>query len=85
MKAEIELPKFTPQQIAQMFWDLDDSGQAEFFGSLGAMTLATPEGYCKLDLQMCYASESPMLTPNGARVMELIGGWANGKRLQPLA
>lgn len=84
MKTEIELPKFTPQQIAQMFWDLDDSEQAEFFGSLGAITLATPEVYWKLDLQMCYASESAKLTPNGARVMELIGGWSKGKRLQPI-
>lgn len=83
MKAEIELPQLTPEQLAEMFWQLDDSEQAKFFGSLGAMTLATSDGYAKLDMQMCYVSQSDILTPNGARVMELIGSWSKGLRLQP--
>lgn len=80
----IDQQQFTPEKLAEMFWDLDDSQQARFFGHLGAITLGEHGGYQKLDMQMCYVSEANNLTPNGARVMEIIGAFVEGKRLQPI-
>lgn len=83
-----EIPKLTPEQLAECFWSLDDSEQARFFGSLGACALATPTwfggdvgSYFPLDMQMYSASEK--CTPNGLRVMEIIGQSSSQQRLQP--
>jgi hypothetical protein len=74
----IELPKPTPEQLAEAFWQMDDTEQARFFGSLGACTLAEKCAfngerghYFPLDFQMHMASRH--CTPNGLRVMQIIG------------
>lgn len=72
-------------QIAELFWGMDDTEQAQFFGFVGSLALASKGGYGAFDMQMCYVSASDVLTPNGARVMNCIGSWSEGKRLQPLA
>ena len=88
MTVTAEIPPLTPEQLGEMFWQLDDSEQARFFGSLGACALASPEAftgklgsYFNLDMQMFWASRK--CTPNGLRVMELIGQQAPVDRLQP--
>ncbi len=84
MKIELEIPKYTPEQIADMFWNMDADEMARFFGSVGALALAEKHGYFSLYSQICAATESPRLTPNGARVMEIIGEYVDGKQMQPL-
>lgn len=88
MKVTAEIPPLTPEQLAELFWELSDAEQARFFGSLGACVLATPAPfsgefghYFGLDMQMCFAASH--CTPNGLRVMEIIGQQASGQRLQP--
>lgn len=88
MKITAEIPDLTPEQLAECFWAMNDEQQARFFGSLGACALATPTwfsgklgSYWPLDMQMLSASSH--CTPNGLRVMEIIGQSASGQRLQP--
>lgn len=83
-----EIPPLTPQHLAELFWQLSDTQQADFFGHLGACALSTPTPFTKelgsyfgLDMQMFAAMKE--CTPNGKRVMELIGQMASGERLQP--
>ncbi len=84
----IPLPVLTPEQLAEAFWDLDDSEQARFFGTLGACSLGTincfvkePGSYFPLDFQMYMCSTK--CTPNGLRVMQLISDNTACQRLQP--
>jgi hypothetical protein len=84
----IPLPVLTPEQLAEAFWALDDREQARFFGTLGACSLGTtncfvkePGSYFPLDFQMYNASVH--CTPNGLRVMQMIGDNTSGTRLQP--
>jgi hypothetical protein len=76
--ATVELPKPTPEQLAEAFWQMDDTEQARFFGSLGACALAEKCAftgkaghYFPLSFQMYMASRQ--CTPNGLRVMQIIG------------
>lgn len=85
MKIEIELPKLTPMQLAEMFWEMNSDEMAQFFGFVGSCALSSKGGYAAFDMQICWMSQSEKLTPNGARVMEMIGAFVEGKRLQPLA
>lgn len=82
MTSTVEI-KPTPLQLAEAFWDMDCHQQAEFFGFVGACALAGRD-YHAFDMQMCYVSQSERLTPNGARVMDSIGAFVEGKRKQPL-
>lgn len=84
----IPLPILTPEQLAEAFWALDDTEQARFFGTLGACSLGTtncfvkePGSYFPLDFQMYNCSTK--CTPNGLRVMQLIGDNTAQQRLQP--
>ena len=88
MTVTATISALTPEQLAECFWSLDDKQQARFFGSLGAQALGTPAPFSKelgsyfgLDMQMFSASRH--CTPNGLRVMELIGQSTSGERLQP--
>lgn len=88
MTVTAEIPALTPEQLAECFWALEDTQQARFFGSLGALSLATPTpysgeygSYFPLDMQMFSASRK--CTSNGLRAMELIGQSCSGERLQP--
>jgi len=90
MTITAEIPPLTPEQLAELFWQLDDSEQARFFGSLGACALATPYpfsqqvgSYFPLDFLMYMASTH--CTGNGLRVMQLFGDQSSGMpdRLQP--
>jgi len=76
--------KPTPLQLAESFWDMDADEQAMFFNYLGACALAKRNSYHDFDMQMCFVSSSPDLIPHGARIMEMIGAFVDGKRLQPL-
>lgn len=65
MTVTIPIPDLTPEQLAEIFWQMDDDQQARFFGSLGACALATPAPYSGdvgtyfcLDMQMFAAAES---------------------------
>jgi hypothetical protein len=90
MTITAEIPPLTPEQLAELFWQLDDKEQARFFGTLGACALATPDPFTKqvgsyfpLDFQMYMASTH--CTGNGLRVMQLFGDQSSGMpdRLQP--
>lgn len=88
MTVTAEIPRLTPEQLAECFWEMDDSEQGRFFGSLGACALASPEPFSKkpgsyfgLDMQMHYTKKH--CTPNGLRVMEIIGQTSSVDRLQP--
>ena len=90
MKVTAEIPDLTAEQLAECFWSLDDSQQANFFEQLGVLALSTPCPYSKkvgsyfsADMQMWYAAKH--CSGNGLRMMEIIGANANSfnERLQP--
>lgn len=88
MTVTATIPDLTPEQLAELFWQLDDDQQARFFGHLGACALGTPAPFTKelgsyfgLDMQMYMAMKK--CTPNGKRVIEIIGQMASQERLQP--
>jgi len=88
MKVEAEIKDLSPEQLAECFWQLDDTQQAKFFGHLGCCALGTPAPYTGkvgeyhgLDLQMWFASRH--CDGNGLRVMECFSQTASADRLQP--
>lgn len=85
MTSTVEI-KPTPLQLAETFWGMNCHQQAEFFGFVGACAIGEDpiHSYHSFDMQMCYVSKSERLTPNGARVMDSIGAFVEGKRKQPL-
>ena len=88
MKLLAEIPDLTPEQLAEQFWQLDDTQQAKFFSHLGCCALGTPAPwtgkvgeYHGLDLQMYFASRK--CDGNGLRVMECLSQSVSAERLQP--
>jgi len=82
--------KVTPEQLAQVFWEMDDREQAAFFNHLGVLALATPAPFSKeigswfaFDWQMYHAGTHATALPLGRRVMEIIGESASGALLMP--
>ena len=61
-----QLIEITPEQLAEMFWEMDDSDQAEFFHSLFIVS-----DFQLLDTQMYGVGK--LATEYGLRVMHLIG------------
>lgn len=89
MKAEIEFPKITPSQLAEIFWEMDDAEQAVFFNHVGTMALTTSAygmigSFVPLDMQMFATAKHANMTPLGIRVMECINGNTEGHRALPL-
>lgn len=88
MKAEIDLPKLSPSQLAQLFWEMDDGEQAIFFNHLGSLALSTPTmsnaigSFNGIDMQMYCAAKHANMLPLGIRVMDCINGNTFGHRMQ---
>lgn len=88
MTIQATIPDLTPEQLAEQFWNLDDTQQGKFFGHLGCCALGTPAPYTGkvgeyhgLDLQMWFASRK--CDGNGLRVMECMSQTVSQERLQP--
>ena len=64
-EVEITLDGMT---IADLFWELDEKGQAEFFNRLAEKALLT--------MQLQAVTTSGTLSPAGRRVMALIGEYS---------
>lgn len=70
----IPLPKLTPEQLAHVFWSMDDAEQGKFFDELGVIVMTTPAPFSRkigsmfgLDWQMYHAAQKA--TPLGRDVM----------------
>ncbi len=82
--------RITPDQLAEMFWALDDREQADFFNQLGVLALSTPApftreigGWFPLDWQMHCCAVHAQALPLGRRAMEIIGENSHAQMLQP--
>ena len=80
----IPLPKLEPKHLAQIFWEMDDAQQGEFFDQLGILVMSTPAPFSRevgsmfgLDWQMYHAHLKA--TPLGKDVMSRFG--ENGVRI----
>lgn len=79
MTIDVPIQSFTPEVLAEAFWEMDSTQQARFFGHLGACALATPAAFTGemgswfgFNWQMYMAGVSPA-TPLAAEVMRRIG------------
>lgn len=70
----------TPEQLADLFWEMDDEKQAAFFNHLGVIALSAPApfsrevgGWSAFDWQMYHAAIHTKALPLGRRAMQIIG------------
>jgi hypothetical protein len=64
----IELDDLTPEELAALFCDLDDDGQAAFLNRVGEIAAGWPgAGWC---IQSLCIVQSPDLSDYGKRVIE---------------
>ena len=67
---------FTPEQIAEMFCDMDSDMMARFFSHIGEITKLWDSPLC---MQLSYVSSSENLTYDGRHVMSEIGNYSEVK------
>lgn len=63
--------EFSAEEVAEVFWTMDDTQQAAFFNHLGF--ISGP----KLDLQLSATTNCELLNSDGRRAMRTIGEYAN--------
>lgn len=63
----------TAKEIASEFWNLDDTGQAEFFNYLFEITGKWPRSFC---YQLQSVADNTILNDGGRYIMELIGEYS---------
>lgn len=64
--------KLTTEEIADLFWEMSSTEQANFFNRLALISSSIA-----LSTQMCMVSERVELSPAGLQVMRLIGQSTN--------
>jgi len=60
----------TPDELASEFANMDDEKQAMFFNELATITASWTMPIC---FQLQYVTDNPVLTPEGRRIMRVIG------------
>jgi len=71
-RAEVQIDvEPTPEELAEVFWHMDDQEQARFFTKLGDIS------GIKLTMQMACVADSDALSFNGKQAMHMIGEYGN--------
>lgn len=70
-----ELVQLTPEILAELFAELDDSEQARFFNRVADVASAWDGG--GLSIQMQYITDNSGLELKGRRVMQMIGDYSH--------
>lgn len=65
--------ELTPEELAFELSNMDDSQQAAFFNELARLTERWERPFC---FQLQWLTENHALTPEGRRIMEQIGEYA---------
>lgn len=60
----------SPRALADMFWNMSEDHQAEFFNTLGVIS------HARMAIQLQYVTDNNCLDKNGRGFMQLVGDYS---------
>lgn len=74
MKKNVDIDiDFSPEEVAELFCNLDSGKQARFFNEVGEISDSWDRDFC---FQADFIAGDPILTDNGRYVMRIIGEYS---------